>query len=114
MKIVIDINEEDLTTICKYGGLFLPNEVVNCFRISTPLEEVLEDIKTEIKTEIVDYEGCADFNEGIRFGLRTAIEIIDKHLSGKETWNGIHAQVTAPKGTFEKIYKECDTEDDGI
>ena len=28
--------------------------------------------------------------------------------------SGIHAQVTALKGTFEKIYKECDTEDDGI
>lgn len=24
-----------------------------------------------------------------------------------ETWNGIHAQITAPKGTFEKIFNEA-------
>lgn len=45
------------------------------------VKEVLEQIKAEIKTEINDYEVCADFNEGIRFGLRTALEIIDKHIS---------------------------------
>lgn len=47
----------------------------------TPFEEELEKVREEIKTEISDYEGCADFYEGIRFGLRTAIEIIDKHIS---------------------------------
>lgn len=25
-----------------------------------------------------------------------------------ETWNGIHAQITAPKGTFNKILNEAD------
>ena len=25
-----------------------------------------------------------------------------------ETWNGIHAQITAPKGTFERIFNEAD------
>lgn len=45
---------------------------------------VLDKIIEEIKTEISDYEGCADFYEGIRFGLRTALEIIDKHIIGKE------------------------------
>lgn len=29
-----------------------------------------------------------------------------------ETWNGIHAQITAPKGTFERIFNEADDEND--
>lgn len=36
------------------------------------------------------------------------------HINRKETWNGIHVQITAPKGTFEKIFNENDTEDDDI
>ena len=27
-----------------------------------------------------------------------------------ETWNGIHAQITAPKGTFEKIFNDAEEE----
>lgn len=29
-----------------------------------------------------------------------------------ETWNGIHAQITAPKGTFDKIWNDTDDRDD--
>lgn len=29
-----------------------------------------------------------------------------------ETWNGIHAQLTAPKGTFERIFNEADDDND--
>ena len=29
-----------------------------------------------------------------------------------ETWNGIHAQITAPKGTFERIFNEADDDSD--
>lgn len=28
-----------------------------------------------------------------------------------ETWNGIHAQITAPKGTFDKIWEEAESEE---
>ena len=28
-----------------------------------------------------------------------------------ETWNGIHAQITAPKGTFERIFNDADDND---
>ena len=48
----------------------------------------IDGIKAEIKTEISDYEGCADFNEGIRFGLRTALEIIDKYKAETEAEDG--------------------------
>ena len=29
-----------------------------------------------------------------------------------ETWNGIHAQITAPKGTFDKIWNDTDDDKD--
>lgn len=29
-----------------------------------------------------------------------------------ETWNGYHGQITAPKGTFERIFNDADDEDD--
>ena len=29
-----------------------------------------------------------------------------------ETWNGIHGQITAPKGTFERIFNEADDDND--
>jgi hypothetical protein len=31
-----------------------------------------------------------------------------------ETWEGIHAQVTAPKGTFDKIWNEAEEDNDEI
>ncbi len=43
-------------------------------------EKALDRIRAEIKTEISDYEGYADFYEGIRFGLRTTLEIIDNYI----------------------------------
>ena len=52
-------------------------------------ESILDKIRVEIKTEISDYEGFADFYEGIRFGLRTALEIIDEYKAESENkeWN---------------------------
>lgn len=29
-----------------------------------------------------------------------------------ETWNGIHAQITVPKGTFDKIWEDAESEDE--
>jgi cell division septum initiation protein DivIVA len=43
------------------------------------------------------------------------LEIIDKYKAESEeteTWNGIHAQITAPKGTFERIFNEADDDTD--
>lgn len=59
---------------------FEPLLVPANIEINIEQEPALDKIRAEIKTEISDYEGCADFNEGITFGLRTALEIIDKHI----------------------------------
>lgn len=39
-------------------------------------------------------------------------EETDLHKSVRETWNGFHGQVTAPKGTFQKILEDADNADD--
>jgi len=36
----------------------------------------------------------------------------DKESEETETWNGIHAQITAPKGTFERIFNDADDDND--
>lgn len=38
-------------------------------------------------------------------------EETDLHKSVRETWNGFHGQVTAPKGTFKKILEESEGEE---
>lgn len=30
----------------------------------------------------------------------------------REEWNGIHAQITAPKGTFEKIFNDSEKDEE--
>jgi hypothetical protein len=72
-------------------------------------------VRQEIYKRHNEYE--ADYCAGVRFGLLDALVIIDKHLqetSETETWSGFHGQITAPKGTFEKIYNSPDEEDDDI
>lgn len=46
----------------------------------------------------------ADFNRWMAIRKAESEEI--------ETWNGIHAQITAPKGTFELIFNDADDDND--
>lgn len=61
----------------RYKGIITDKD---CDRLCKALdnEKVFDKIRAEIKTEISDYEGCADFYESIRFGLRTALDVIDQ------------------------------------
>ena len=46
---------------------------------------VIEDIKSEIKAEIDKHHSDGKYSyDTSRSGLRKALEIIDKHISGKE------------------------------
>ena len=51
--------------------------------------KVIEDIKAEIKSQLITHgqviegEYFPDDAENINYGLNTALEIIDKHISGK-------------------------------
>ena len=37
-----------------------------------------------------------------------------KMKSATETWKGYHGYITAPEGTFDKIFNDADEEDDNI
>jgi len=56
-------------------------------------------------------EGKMTANEYIK-SIQDNFNVIDKNLKEIEEWNGIHGQVTAPKGTFDRIYNECQEDDD--
>ena len=45
---------------------------------------VLEDIKAEIDEKQYSYMADKDYDEGIRFGLMLAYQIVKRHISGKE------------------------------
>jgi hypothetical protein len=49
-----------------------------------------------------------------RGSLRRARKEKKQGDSELETWEGIHAQVTAPKGTFDKIWNEAEEDNDEI
>ena len=80
MKIIIDIPEdykEVVDNLVLDGKEYLlpyavEIRITRAIKIGTPLEKVLEDIKAEIESKkyIVSAERC--------------LEIIDKHISGKE------------------------------
>lgn len=80
--------------------------------------------KGEQKAYLDGFEKCADCiekyltNEGkqklkcLLMAVRSAVEIEDiepqEAEAYTETWNGYHGQVTAPKGTFKRIYADAD------
>lgn len=42
------------------------------------------------------------------YEIRTALDLGIKALKLCEVWNGIHGQLVAPKGTFNKIWEDVD------
>ena len=53
---------------------------------------------------------CIPYRKATLIKLNELLDIIEPR-KGKETetWNGIHLQITAPKGTFERIYYDTDS-----
>ena len=118
----------------RYKGIITDKD---CDRLRKALDN--EDVLDKIRAEIIDEKDAAyaDFDQykvdylgvdaeyvedelpqdDFRYGMERAIEIINKYIAeGKpqenETWNGIHAQITAPKGTFDRIWNEAEEVDD--
>ena len=69
----------------------------------------IEQVKSIMNEEIINH----DRKDLINFvnGLNQSLVIIDKYTE-EEIWEGIHAQVTAPKGTFDKIWNEAEDNDE--
>lgn len=84
MQIVIDIPEEIYNDVMTDGVLYIQyeGEIGRAIRSSTPLEKVFEDIKAEIEEQITPKESGKSMIQNC--GLSMALEIIDKHISGKE------------------------------
>ena len=74
MKLVIDISESYYEE-CKQQA---KGHIGTCTTIAkgVPIAEVIEDIKKEIKDQMDDDDYFC--------GLSLALQIIDKHISGKE------------------------------
>ena len=84
MKLIIDIPDNIYDAIKKVqtlvsgqrsGKTFL-QILVNSVENGTPFDSVIEDIKAEIKDQMDDDDYFC--------GLSLALQIIDKHISGKE------------------------------
>lgn len=54
-------------------------DVVTPIVVSTPTVDVLEQIRDEIDQKQYDFMDDKDYDEGIRFGLMLAYQIIDKY-----------------------------------
>ena len=52
--------------------------------VEQTVNKVLEDIKTEIDQTQYDFMSDKDYDEGIRFGLMLAYQIIDRHIKDGE------------------------------
>ena len=58
------------------------NQIAHATTVDAIPMSVIEDIKAEIKALAKEYDHYADTNR--KYGLWTALDIIDKHISGKE------------------------------
>ena len=81
MKLIINIDEDYVKIINKNGASNYPEEVI---KNGTPLDDVLDKIRAEIDQKQYDFMADKDYDEGIRFGLMLAYQIIDKHREGEQ------------------------------
>ena len=58
--------------------------------------------------EFVNHEYATDRERELVKNIIGGIQHLPSIQPKTETWEGIHAQVTAPKGTFDKIWNEAE------
>ena len=91
------------------------------------LEMAIQALEQEPKTGHWSHDGshwknrfiCSEcgyklFDEPTNYCPNCGCRMVEQESEETETWNGIHGQITAPKGTFEKIFTDTEKEDDGI
>ncbi len=102
MKLVIDIPEDYYKAI-KEIPVEQSTADMLIIRNGTPLPKGhgrLIDADELIKDRVE--------NDNTVILVNTAPTIIEADGGDTETWNGYHGRVTAPKGTFKRIYEEAD------
>lgn len=119
MQIVVNIDEYTYKDI-KKGKIYssirdVPQESVLAIANGTPLLKGHGDL-----IDRKDLTPDADYEDGI-FGAvscqqiveaEAVIEADEEENEETETWNGFHGQITAPKGTFERIFNDADDDND--
>ena len=86
MKLVIDIDEQLYTGVKERNAAleteYVCDELMKVMDNAKPLEEVLGDIKAKIEAKAKERRFYMDSGHPYD-GLYEALEIIDKHISGK-------------------------------
>lgn len=81
--------------IAEYGSIMVAYAITKDTKTDKGIEKLVNGVLKQAKEQV--------------------LEIIDKYKAESEeteTWNGIHAQITAPKGTFERIFNDADDDND--
>lgn len=81
MKIVIEMKPQTWALV-REGQI--PVRAYECIVKGTPLRYVLDEIRTEIDQKQYDFMESKDYDEGVRFGLMLAYQIIDKYAESEE------------------------------
>ena len=82
--------------------------------------DILWKIRQSCKANEIDFKNEYVASEMIQAATKIYLDEISHEIrmvesEETETWQGMHGRnITAPKGTFEKIFNDNDTEDDGV
>lgn len=123
MQIVIDIPEEYYEKVIKTIPDWQASADTLMIKNGTPLPKGhgrLIEVTPELERELWTYTRYTGIDEA---PYESAVKVIDEAPTiiaactladadtDTETWNGFHGQVTAPKGTFKRIYADAESED---
>ena len=86
MKLIIDISEN----LYKATVNGLEADEIWDLRLAVKNGTPLDDVKAEINKNIInEYTGQNEYEIALSDGLELALQIIDKHISGKEIYDPI-------------------------
>ena len=80
MKLIIDIPEDEYKRM-KDESIYSTHMMICAIQNGTPLDSVIEDITHEIRKYLEDV--CINENEAE--GIMFCLDVMDKHISGKES-----------------------------
>ena len=120
MQIVIDIPKSLYANLQKIqNGSIAAKRILECVRNGIPLPKGhgrlidADAVEKEMNKSEVEADRNADYYTADKIDcameyIINAETIIEADGGDTETWNGYHGQVTAPKGTFKRIYEDAD------
>jgi len=126
-------NQEAIKELQEDKALYMPEEWIEALdrdtpdgRLITALDMAIKALEQEPKTghwiltddDFVYCSECEDsyyprpIDASWNYCPHCGCRMVEQESEETETWNGIHAQITAPKGTFERIFNEADDDND--